>query len=84
MKHPTMLYKYPGEHDIHGDKFDYIVVDQDNTREYNKAIKDGWCKTTTEAKTPKEKPRQQIKKSIEPEKTVVERRTIKVVGDGLL
>lgn len=84
MKHPTMLYKYPGDHDIHGDKFDYIVVDKDNTREYNKAIKNGWSKTTAEAKTQKDKPKQQVKKSVDHEKPVMEKRTIKVVGDGLL
>ena len=33
---------------IHGDMFDYIIVDEDALEG---AIKDGWCKTTYEAKT---------------------------------
>lgn len=43
----TMLYKHPGRHAIHGDKFDYIIVEDDAIEA---AIKDGWCKTTDEAK----------------------------------
>lgn len=45
----TMLYKYPGEHKIHGDKFDYIITD-----DVEGALKDGWSLTTDEAKKPKE------------------------------
>lgn len=44
----VMLYKHPGPHEIHGDMFDYIIVDEDAVEG---AIKDGWCKTTDEAKT---------------------------------
>lgn len=47
MKNPTMLYKHPGAHEIHGDKFDYVVVDD---HEVDQAKKDGWSLTTTEAK----------------------------------
>lgn len=43
----VMLYKYPGIHDIHDDKFDYIVVDEVDVR---KALDDGWFLTTDEAK----------------------------------
>lgn len=43
----TMLYKYPGAHEIHGDKFDFVIAD-DVDVEY--AIKDGWSLTTPEAK----------------------------------
>ena len=43
----VMLYKHPGPHEIHGDMFDYIIVDEDAVEN---AIKDGWRKTTDEAK----------------------------------
>ena len=42
-----MLYKHPGKHKLHDDKFDYIVVDED---EVESSLKDGWYKTTPEAK----------------------------------
>lgn len=47
MKNPTMLYKFPGAHEMHGDKFDYVIVDED---EIAQAKKDGWHLTTTGAK----------------------------------
>lgn len=47
MKSPTMLYKHPGSHEIHGDRFDYIIVDED---EVNQALADGWALTTDGAK----------------------------------
>lgn len=47
MKNPTMLYKHPGAHEMHGDKFDYIVVDE---QDVDQAKKEGWHLTTTEAK----------------------------------
>lgn len=40
----TMLYKHPGDHNIHGDMFDYIV-----TEDIDQALKDGWSLTTPEA-----------------------------------
>ena len=42
-----MLYKHPGSHEIHGDKFDYIIVD---ALDVDEELKNGWKKTTTEAK----------------------------------
>ena len=42
-----MLYKKPGKHKLHGDTFDYIVVDEE---EVDVATSNGWHKTTTEAK----------------------------------
>jgi hypothetical protein len=48
MKNPTMLYKSPGPHEIHGGHFDYTIIDGD---EVEQAIADGWSLTTTEAKT---------------------------------
>ena len=48
MKNPTMLYKYPGQHKIHGDLFDYVIVDESDVAT---KLKDGWCKTTVEAKS---------------------------------
>ena len=50
----VMLYKYPGPHSLHGDKFDYIVVGNDGVDD---ALKDGWARTTDEAKTGPEKPK---------------------------
>lgn len=56
----VMLYKYPGPHEIHGDKFDYCIVSED---EVDAAVKDGWAKTTDEAKAgPKTKKRGRPKK----------------------
>jgi len=43
----VMLYKKPGKHKMHGDTFDYIVVDES---EVDRSTSQGWCKTTTEAK----------------------------------
>lgn len=48
MNNPTMLYKHPGKHEIHGDKFDYIIVDEEDIES---AIADGWFRTTDEAKS---------------------------------
>lgn len=42
-----MLYKHPGPHDIHGDKFDYMICHQN---EMDKYLADGWYLTTGEAK----------------------------------
>lgn len=47
MRDSVMLYKHPGPHDIHGDKFDYMVCHQN---EMDKYLADGWYLTTTEAK----------------------------------
>src|SRR5262245_51663474 len=44
---PTMLYKSPGPHDIHGGKFDYVIVEDD---QIGATQAKGWCLTTTEAK----------------------------------
>ncbi len=41
-----MLYKHPGQHELHGDMFDYIIVDE---LEVDKRLSDGWSITTTEA-----------------------------------
>lgn len=42
----TMLYKHGGNHKIHNDNFDYIVVSDD---EVEGELKKGWFKTTPEA-----------------------------------
>ena len=47
MKNATMLYKFPGAHEMHGAKFDYIIVDE---QDIDQAKKDGWHLTTTGAK----------------------------------
>jgi hypothetical protein len=43
----VMLYKHPGPHEIHGDKFDYTIVDE---ADVDSAVKDGWALTTDAAK----------------------------------
>ena len=58
----VMLYKHPGPHEFHGGKFDYIIVDEDAV---DGAIKDGWCKTTDEAKAGSAKPTRARKPKIE-------------------
>jgi len=42
-----MLYKHPGIHEIHGDKFDTLIVD--SVEELEEALEDGWFETTPEA-----------------------------------
>ena len=46
-----MLYKHPGKHKLHGDMFDYIIVNED---EIEDTIANGWSLTTDEAKNGKE------------------------------
>lgn len=50
MSQNTMLYKHGGKHKIHGDKFDYIIVDADEGGATEDALSKGWHLTTTEAK----------------------------------
>lgn len=47
MQSPTMLYRCPGIHAIHGGKFDYTIVAE---ADVESALADGWFLTTTEAK----------------------------------
>lgn len=42
----TMLYKAPGPHQIHGGRFDYKIVPDD---QIEAALADGWHRTTPEA-----------------------------------
>lgn len=50
MANPTMLYKCPGEHQIHGGNFDYCIVDADEENAVEDALADGWHLTTPEAR----------------------------------
>jgi len=43
----TMLYKFPGPHEIHGGLYDYTIVEED---QIEAALADGWSLTTPEAK----------------------------------
>lgn len=43
----TMLYKHPGPHKIHRDKFNYVIVDEDDIEVH---LEKGWFRTTPEAK----------------------------------
>lgn len=50
-----MVYKHPGRHKIHGEMFDYKIIDAEPEEEggesqLDQALADGWFKTTTEAK----------------------------------
>lgn len=42
-----MVFKHPGIHEMHGDKFDYLIVDDDDIES---ALADGWSLTTDQAK----------------------------------
>lgn len=50
MANPTMFYKYPGPHEIHGGTFDYAIFDLDVDGELDKALSEGWHETTDKAK----------------------------------
>lgn len=45
-KMSVMLYKHGGKHKLHGDNFDYIVVDEEDV---DSNLSKGWYTTTTEA-----------------------------------
>lgn len=49
MSNPTMLYKCPGPHQLHGGNFAYVIIDQDDAEAFKTALADGWHKTTDEA-----------------------------------
>ena len=51
---PTMLYKCPGPHEIHGGHYDYVIVDADEDGALDTAKTDGWHSTTPEAKAANE------------------------------
>lgn len=59
----TMLYKAPGPHEIHGGRFDYTIV---NDEDIEKALAAGWNLTTTEAKAAHEAALQQAADSAPP------------------
>lgn len=48
---PTMLYKCPGPHEIHGGQFDYKIVEEEDI---DAALADGWSRSTPEAKAARE------------------------------
>ena len=50
MSNETMVYQHPGRHEIHGDLFDYKIVDADVEGALDAALAEGWHLTTTEAK----------------------------------
>lgn len=62
----VMVYRHPGKHEMHGDNFDYKIIDAENL---DKHLADKWFKTTDEAKEntrmkgrPKRKPKQDLEK----------------------
>lgn len=46
----TMFYKCPGEHEMHGGKFDFCIIDANDEDAVEAALADGWHLTTTEAR----------------------------------
>ena len=68
----VMLYKYPGKHKIHGDMFDYTIVK--DGEEVEKCLKDGWCRTTGEAKNTKSdtKPKDEVESDNERDRLIQE------------
>lgn len=48
MDFPKMLYKHGGPHDVHGGKFDHIIVNDE--AEQDAALANGWHPTTPDAK----------------------------------
>lgn len=46
----TMFYKCPGEHEMHGGKFDFCIIDANDESAVEAALADGWHFTTTEAR----------------------------------
>jgi hypothetical protein len=55
----TMLYKHPGKHKIHGDMFDYIIVNDDDV---DANLKKGWHKSTPDALKGEKKTKTKSKK----------------------
>jgi hypothetical protein len=51
---PRMVYKAGGPHEIHGSQFDYLIAE--DAEELDAMLADGWKLTTDEARTPAEKP----------------------------
>lgn len=47
-EYPRMLYKHPGTEEIHGGRFDTLIVNDEG--EHEAAAQDGWEDTTTNAK----------------------------------
>lgn len=45
--YPRMLFKVGGPHEIHGGRFDYVIVTDEDAEE--KALASGWFLTTGEA-----------------------------------
>jgi hypothetical protein len=58
----TMLYRHPGSHHIHGDLFDYTVVDVSREGVLDLALKEGWYLTPAEAKAAAKPPEKQSDK----------------------
>lgn len=46
----TMFYKCPGEHEMHGGKFAFCIIDANNEDAVEAALAEGWHLTTTEAR----------------------------------
>ena len=62
-KDETMLYKYPGAHRLHGDLYDYTIVDVSREGVLELAFKEGWHLTPAAAKAAATKPVSEKKKN---------------------
>jgi hypothetical protein len=62
VKNETMLYRYPGTHRLHGDFYDYTIVDVSREGVLELALKEGWYLTPAEAKAAAAKPVSEKKK----------------------
>ena len=63
VKNETMLYRYPGTHRLHGDLYDYTIVDASREGVLELALKEGWHLTSAEAKAAVTKPISEKKKN---------------------
>jgi hypothetical protein len=75
MTDQTMLYKAPGPHDIHGGKFDHIIVNDD---QIEGTLAAGWYLTTTEAKAAHEATLQQAADNAPPTRDELKRKADKM------
>lgn len=53
--YPRMLFKFPGNEEMHGARFATMIVDDEDAHVL--ASMDGWADTTTEARAHAEKPK---------------------------
>lgn len=60
-EYPRMLYKYPGQEEMHGGRFATLIVPGEAEQEA--AVADGWALTTTNARNPPSVPETEEERS---------------------